>query len=160
MSMQKLRHWIYTAIGILILIGAAWFLLLRSPGITKESIRETLNAQSTYYKAVADYLISKDYNTEITDLPTIDHSFGIKGEDTNAYRDFISAIEKLYEKEGKLIIRTDGNYVLFKHPAQGGLLSQAYFVIAVNADGHSLTGEQPASLGVGDWQYYNVEGKP
>ena len=159
MSNQKIRHWIYVAITVALLGYLAWLFLLRDAGITQNTISETLREQQQYYQDVADYLIKKQYSTEITDLITVDHSFGIKSEDTNEYRAFINGLEKLMEKEGGMRIRANGKSVLFIHPAQGGLFAQQYFVIAKNADESALPGEFPVPL-TGEWQYYIIEGKP
>lgn len=160
MSNEKLRHWIYVAIFIALLGALAWFILLRDPGITQESVTEVLKAQEQSFADVADYLIAKKYTADILTLPSVDnHGFGIPGEDTNEYRAYIDGLNKLMEKEGALTVHTDGNYVLFVFPAQGGLLAQKYFVIAKNADWKSIPGENPTKL-AGDWQYYVIEGKP
>lgn len=160
MSNEKLRHWIYVAIFIALLGCGAWFLLLRDSGITRESVTETLKAQEQSFTDVADFLIKRKYTADILELPTVDnHGFGIPGEDTNEYRAYIDGLNKLMEKEGGLTVHTNGSYVLFTFPAQGGLLARQYFVIAKNADSASIPGENPAAL-TGDWQYYIIEGKP
>ncbi len=160
MSNEKLRHWIYTAIFIALLGCGAWFFLLRDSGITQESVAEILRAQEKSFADVADYLIAKKCHADILDLPTIDnHGFGVPTEDTNEYRAYNDGLYKLMEKEGALTVHSDGSYVLFKFPAQGGLLTRQYFVIAKNADYRSIPGENPAQL-TGDWQYYIIEGKP
>ncbi len=60
MSNEKIRHWIYMAIGFLILCGGAWFLLLRESKLTEDYLKSDLMTPHwEELNAVVSYLTAK-----------------------------------------------------------------------------------------------------
>ncbi len=159
MSNQKIRHWIYVTV-MLVLIGyGAWFLLLHDSGYSQETLSETYLAQKQSFDDVAEYLVDKGIRTEITGLLTAGNSYGVRAEDSNEYRAFVDGVERLMEKEGEMRIRSNGKSVVFILPAHGGLMAQEYAALGYCADALTLPGEAPAPL-TGDWSYFITTSKP
>lgn len=159
MSKQKLRHWIYVAVFILLVGIFLWFLLLRDANITKEKVLEELNARKESYAAVSDYLLEKGAAAEITGAVTAGRTFGVPEEDSNAYRAYANATRILTE-DNCARIHSTGSAVLFYMKPQGGFLNREYYIIARNADGTTLADNQPAELDSGGWGYYTAQGTP
>ena len=130
---QKVRHWIYVGIFLALLGYGLYYLLLRPSGLDCSALETIYSEQKESYDAVGSYLSDKKYSTEITSLPTIDNSFGIKGEDTAPYRAFTDGIFRLYEKNIDKIVCSDG-VVAFYLQAEGGLLTRQYAVLIYQKD--------------------------
>ena len=134
---EKVRHWIYTLIFLALLGYGAWFLLMRSSGLTTQELNNIYREQQSAFDDVSSYLSEKQFSTEITHLLTVDENFGIRGEDTPAYRAFIEGLERLYEKNLDKIICKDGN-VTFCMQGEGGLLVRQHAILFYPAkDGKS-----------------------
>lgn len=152
MSNEKIRHWVYTGIGIALLIWAAWFLLMHPSKVSKDSIQEIYTAHSQAFEDVASYLLAKDISADITSLPNIDNSFGIPKEDSPAYDKYSSGIFNLMETEVDEIV-VSGDTVRFVLKKHGGFLVQTYGVLAAGNAPISLD-DSPRDTLTGKWYYY------
>ena len=153
MSNAKLRHWIYLAIGFLILFAAAWFLLMRPARHTDETMQEIYSEHRAAFEAAASYLCSKDLNTDITAIPTIDERFGIPVEDSNAYAAFNDAIIELFHTE-IASVRCENGTVIFRTPKSGGILVSRSAAFAYGEPPLSLSGAPRNPLPDSKWYYY------
>ena len=134
---EKVRHWIYTLIFLALLGYGAWFLLLRSSGLTMQKLDEIYQQQQSAFDNVSKYLSDNKISAEITHLLTIDEDLGIRGEDSPAYRAFTDGLERLYEKDLSKIICKDGN-VTFCMQGEGGLMVRQHAILFYPAkDGKS-----------------------
>ncbi|MBR5364359.1 MAG: hypothetical protein IK134_13680 [Oscillospiraceae bacterium] len=155
MSNSKIRHWVYTAIGILILIGIAWFLLLRESKVTANSLSGVYSAHQKAFENVASYLLDREAAVDITDLPTIDNGFNIPVEQSDAYDAFSDGLYELMETEICEIIAA-GDSVRFVTPKSGGILVQNHGELAVGNAPIAVYGA-PRDVLTGKWYYYIVK---
>jgi hypothetical protein len=79
---------------------------------TDETMPEIYSEHRAAFEAAASYLCSKDLNTDITAIPTIDERFGIPVEDSNAYAAFNDAIIELFHTE-IASVRCENGTVIF-----------------------------------------------
>lgn len=57
MSNSKIRHWIYLALGFLILCGGLWYLLLRDSKLNEQYLQtEIMDVRQSDLDAVVSYL--------------------------------------------------------------------------------------------------------
>ena len=155
MSNAKIRHWVYTAIGILILISGCWFLLMRESKITQESLQDTYSAHEKALQDVASYLLAKEASVDITGLPTIDNGYNIPVEQTQAYDAFSDGLNEVLREDFQEVI-AEGDSVRFVTPKSGGLLVQNHGELAVGNAPISVNDAPRAALN-GSWYYYIVK---
>lgn len=162
MSNQKIRSWIYRAVALLILFGAAWFLLLRESLHTEEYIKsEYFSAHSQALETIVSYLCDKcgDQYIDITDLPTIDNrGFGVPSEDTPAYRAYSDGIFEVMETAFQEIIYDNGSVQFVSHKS-GGFLVQDYVIVAYKEDDITVKKAPRTILSGEDWTYFVVKEK-
>ena len=162
MSNAKIRHWIYLAIGFLILCGGAWFLLLRDSKLTEDYLNnEILGTHSDDLNAVVSYLSAKggENRYDLTDLPSIDNSyFGVPTEDSDEYRSYNSAVISLMRTTFDEIIYEDGS-LRFITPRSGGLLHSDYLILAYNEDAPLISNAPQTPTEQKNWSYYLVTEK-
>lgn len=152
MSNEKIRHWIYMAIGFLILFSCGWYLLMHPSQVTKESLLDAYNAQQQAFENVASYLASKDISTDITDMPSVDNHFGVPKEDSAAYENYNSGMVTLMQHDVREVI-VNGSIVRFVLKKHGGFLVREYGVIASGDAPISLNGSPRDDLAEG-WYFY------
>ena len=108
MSNSKIRKWVYSAVGFLILIAAAWFLLMRDSKLTADYLNtEIMGTQRSNLDTVISYLSAKGGENyyDINGLPNIDNGyFGVPTEDSDEYRNYNSAVIALMRTEFSEII--------------------------------------------------------
>lgn len=156
MPNSKIRHWVYLAIGFLILVSGAWFLLMRESKITEESASEIYSAHQKAFEDVASYLIAKEANIDIAGIPTIDNDYGIPYEQSQAYEAFCNGIYEIMGEDIREII-AEGDTVRFLTPKSGGFLVQTYLEIAAGNAPVSVN-DAPRGTISGKWYYYIVKG--
>ncbi len=153
MSNAKLRHWIYLAIGFLILIAAGWFLLMRPARHTDETMPEIFSEHRAAFQAVAVYLCSKDIPTNITAVPTIDERFGIPVEDTDPYHAYNDGIIELLHTEIDSVRYADGT-VTFMTPESGGFAVRCRSAFAYGNVPPEESGAPRNPLPESNWYYF------
>lgn len=159
MSNAKIRAWIYRAIAFLILAGIAGFILIRPSKLTEDYIKnEIYSVHEQQFQDAADYLMAKDVVATITELPSIDNSFGIPREDSDAYRSCNEGICVVMRTAIEEIVST-GDSVQFITPKSGGMLNQEYVVIVCGEAPLMLHGAPRNTLSGSDWSYYIVTEK-
>ena len=162
MSNSKIRHWIYLAIGFLILCGAAWFLLLRDSKLTEDYVKtEIMGAKRKELTAVVSYLTEKggEERYDIKGVPGIENSyFGVPTEDSDEYRSYNSAVIGLMRTEFEEIIYNGGT-VRFITPRSGGLLHSDYMVLAYQETAPTISEAPQNKLDENDWSYYIITEK-
>ena len=122
MSNQKLRHWIYLAIGFLILASTAWWFLAHPSKLTDDYVKnEIFTVHRQAFDGVSDYLKKKDIIADITAIPTVDNPFGIPNEDSDACRAYNDGITELMHTEIAEVAYT-GTAVQFTTNPSGGFL--------------------------------------
>ena len=158
MSNKKIKSLIYTAIVILILAGVGWYLLLRPSKYTDDSVKALFTERREPMQTVAKYLREQKIDTDITDIPTVDHRFGIPVEDTDAYRAFNDAVITLMRTECSEIIANDGT-VQFITPKSGGFLCPSYAILVHGEMPPVYLDAAQSDLGQQNWKYYIVTEK-
>ncbi len=162
MSNEKIRHWIYMAIGFLILCGGAWFLLLRESKLTEDYLKSDLMTPHwEELNAVVSYLTAKggDSYYDITGVPTIDNAyFSVPTEDSDAYRSYNSAVIALMHSSFREIIYTNGS-IRFVTPRSGGLMNNNYVILAYHEKTPLINNAPQSPLDQPDWSYYVVTEK-
>ena len=156
MSNSKIRSWIYRAAAFLILVGIAWFFLLRESKISKDSLAEIYSVHQNAFENVQSYLLSKDADVDITDLPTIDNSFNIPHDDSQAYRDFCDGLYELMETEVSEVIAQSGTVRFVTH-SSGGLLVKNHAEIACGDAPITIKSAPRDTLTDGNWYYYIIK---
>ena len=153
MSNAKIRHWIYVAIGFLILCGIGFFLLLRESKYSDASAPELFAAHESEYQEVVTYLRKKEIYTDVKAVPTIDNRYGIIPEDTEEYRAFYDAISRLMLEDVSEIVSTE-ECIQFRSPKSGGFLNQSYITF-VYGDAPPMIGDAPRSeMAQKNWYYF------
>lgn len=162
MSNAKIRHWIYLAIGFLILCGGAWFLLLRDSKLTEDYLNnEILGSHSDDLQAVVSYLSAKggENRYDLTGLPNIDNAyFGVPTEDSDEYRSYNSAVISLMRTTFDEIIYENGS-LRFITPRSGGLLHSDYLILAYNETAPLISDAPQTPTEQKNWSYYLVTEK-
>ena len=162
MSNAKIRHWIYLALGFLILCGGLWFLLLRDSKLTEDYLKtEIMDARWNELTAVVSYLSAKGGENlyDITGQPTIDNSyFGVPTEDSDEYRSYNSAVVGLMRTTFDEIIYEDGVF-RFITPRSGGLLHSDYIVLAYRETAPTISNAPQNQLDEKNWSYYLITEK-
>lgn len=158
MTNAKIRHWIYVAIGFLILCGAAFFLFLRESKYTDDSAASFFAEHQSAYEEVVSYMRKKEIAADVKDIPTIDNRYGILPEDTDAYRAFLSAVTELMNTDVNEII-SDGETVQFLTKKSGGFLNQNYFDFAYGDPLPTINGAPRNDMPQKKWYYYICTGK-
>ncbi len=162
MSNSKIRHWIYMALGFLILVGCAWFLLLRESKLSEQYLQsEIMAVRQDDLNAVISYLTEKGGESQyhITDLPSIDNSyFGVPNEDSDECRRYNDAVTSLMRTSFSEILYHDGA-VRFVTPRSGGILNSNYIVLAYRETAPVLSGAPQTMLKQQDWSYYLITEK-
>ena len=143
---------IITVMIVLLLGGAAWFVLLRPEQVSRERLTEDFNSHQQAYKDVASYLHSKHITTELTDIPLAGEEYlGIVYEDSDAYDAFMSGWMQLMCEDHEAI-RSDGNTVTFIYESTGGLLVRKKGYV-IYCDPHEVNGTDRLRL-ANDWDLY------
>ncbi len=159
MSNSKIRHWIYLALGFLILCGGLWYLLLRDSKLNEQYLQtEIMDVRQSDLDAVVSYLSEKggESRYDITALPSIDNSyFGVPNEDSDACRSYNDAVISLMRTSFREIVYEDGT-VRFVTPRSGGLLNSNYLVLAYRESTPVLSGAPQIMLKQKDWSYYLI----
>lgn len=162
MSNSKIRKWVYSAIGFLILIAAAWFLLMRDSKLTADYLNtEIMGTQRSNLDTVISYLSAKGGENyyDINGLPNIDNGyFGVPTEDSDEYRNYNSAVIALMRTEFSEIIYRDGTF-RFVTPRSGGLLHSDYLVLAYRETEPFISGAPQTPMQEKNWSYYIVTEK-
>ncbi len=162
MSNEKIRRWVYRAIGFLILCSIAWFLLLRESHHTEEYIKaEYFDTHRQALTNIVTYLCDKcgDSYIDMTDLPTVDNgSFGVPSEDTDAYRAYSSGVFEVMESAFPEIIYNNGK-IQFISQKSGGFLVQDYVILAYCEDTAVIKDAPQNQLAEKHWSYYIIKGK-
>ena len=153
MTNAKIRHWIYVALGFLILCGAAFFLLLRESSYSESNAAEVYAAHEQAYQEVVSYLRKKEILTDIKGIPTIDHRYGILPEDTDEYRSFLDAVTELMNTDIKNIV-SDEETVQFTTGKSGGFLNQNYLTFVYGDAPPTLSGAPRSEMPQKKWYYY------
>lgn len=162
MSNAKIRHWIYLALGFLILCSGAWFLLLRESKLTEEYLEtEIMPLYQKELDAVTAYLTEAGGENfyDINGVPGIDNShFNVPTEDSDAYRSYNSAVITLLRTNFSEIIYQQG-VIHFVTPRSGGLLHSDYMILAYHSNAPMLKGAPRTQLSQPEWSYYIVTEK-
>ncbi len=162
MSNAKIRHWIYLALGFLIICGGLWYLLLRDSKLNEEYLEnEIFAAHGTEIDTVISYLSEKGGANyyDITGQPNIDNSyFGVPTEDSDPYRAYNSAVVSLMRTTFEEITYSDGVFH-FITGRSGGLLHSNYLIAAYNETAPLIEDAPQTPLDRKGWSYYLVTEK-
>ncbi len=145
--MKNKPHWIIP--GLVIAAGMFYVLMLRPSGVTEGSLRDSYRTHEKAYHAVAEYLVQKKISTSIGGLLTPDCNYGIKGEQTRAYSDFIDGITEFMADDSYQII-SDGKTVEFVPPVTGGILTRKRGAVVYSGK-NSPDGEEVVKLTNDGW---------
>lgn len=162
MSNSKIRHWIYLALGFLIVCGGLWYLLLRDSKLNEDYLNDEIFAvHGTEIDTVVSYLSAKGGENyyDITGLPTIDNSyFGVPTEDSDEYRSYNSAVIALMRTTFDEITYNDGTF-RFITGRSGGLLHSNYLIAAYREKAPTISNAPQMALDRKGWSYYLVTEK-
>lgn len=154
MTNAKIRHWIYVAIGFLILCGAAYFLLLRDSRYSDTTAAGIFAEHQSAYAEVVSYMKKKEIVTVVPEIPTIDHRYGIVPEDTDPYRAFLDAMTELLNTDVDEI-KSDEETVQFVLNKSGGLLiNEQMIIICGEAAPPTIDSAPRSELPEKNWYYY------
>ncbi|HAG13626.1 MAG TPA: hypothetical protein DCG49_07165 [Ruminococcus sp.] len=153
MSNSKIRHWIYCAIGFLILCSIGWFLLLRESAYSDLTAADLFREHQQAYATTAAYLAEKEIYAKIEGIPTIDNRYGILPEDSDAYRNFNDALTELF-RSAIAEAESTADVIYYRLPKSGGFLNQNYLVFAYG-DAPPIYADAPrTALSADGWYYY------
>ncbi len=162
MSNSKIRHWIYLALGFLIICGGLWFLLLRDSKLNEDYLKtEIFEKRGTELDAIISYLNEKGGENfyDIKGQPNIDNSyFGVPTEDSDAYRSYNSAVISLMRTVFDEITYQDGVFH-FVTGKSGGLLHSDYMILAYQEKKPLIENAPQTPLDRQGWSYYLVTEK-
>lgn len=159
MSNQKIRSLVYTAIFIALVGAGLWALLFRADGLTKDSALQYYAENEAAFNTIASYMTEKNIIADVTAVPTPDEHFGIRSEDSDAYRSFYENLIGRMRAACKRINST-GKTVEFYMPAKGGLFCQRHAVLIYGDPGNGIGDSAPLPLNPDGWYYCLVSGKP
>ncbi|MCQ2416317.1 MAG: hypothetical protein MJ071_00705 [Oscillospiraceae bacterium] len=153
MSNSKIRHWIYLALGFLILVGIGNFALFRDGKYDEDQVNAIYAEHADAYHTVASYLKASEITTRIEGVLSIDAHYGVRAEDTNEYRAFEKAVEELIHADVESVVSSD-SCVKFILRRSGGILNQSYLVFAEGDVPPTDKGTPCSDLKEQNWYYY------
>lgn len=159
MSNQKIRSIIYTVIFFVLIGAGLWWLLLRADGLNADSAEQCYSDNRAVLDNIAEYMTKNKLNVDVTDVPTPDNRYGIRTEDSDAYRSFNDDLINFMRASCKRVHAT-GNAVEFYMPAKGGLLCPRHLVLAYGSAAPTIGDASPLAMKEDGWSYYLVTGKP